>query len=251
MKITDILSMIRKTKKSSEFKGFTLIELLVVIAIIAILAAILFPVFAQAREKARQTTCLSNMKQTGLALFMYSEDYDEQFPTYTVRFDSTNDDYRYFTYASVFGFAWFCPYIPLEPYIKNKKMLLCPSDSGNNTFKNAVLNSNGNIPYGTSYGVNSALLSSNGGNPRPGVGVAVGSIEKTSDFIAMVETIVPMIDPAGAPSHVNIRHSNGSNIAFVDGHAKFYKIENGNYPWPNANNAYNMTQPLRAEVGRQ
>jgi len=61
-------------------KGFTLIELLVVIAIIAILAAILFPVFARAREKARQTSCLSNMKQIGLAFMMYTQDYDETLP---------------------------------------------------------------------------------------------------------------------------------------------------------------------------
>jgi len=80
-------------------KGFTLIELLVVIAIIAILAAILFPVFAQAREKARQSTCLSNMKQIGLALNMYIDDYDETYPTYD-------------------GAGGWLPYI-LSPYIKN------------------------------------------------------------------------------------------------------------------------------------
>jgi prepilin-type N-terminal cleavage/methylation domain-containing protein len=68
-------------------KGFTLIELLVVIAIIAILAAILFPVFAKAREKARQTSCLSNEKEIALAILMYTQDYDEKFPIYMVAAD--------------------------------------------------------------------------------------------------------------------------------------------------------------------
>src|SRR6266496_4052376 len=108
--------------------GFTLIELLVVIAIIAILAAILFPVFAQARDKARQATCLSNLKQVGLGLAMYNQDYDEKMPS-----------------VCSWGKAWnhgsaatLCP--PLEkakvpayfqdflvPYVKNEGIWYCPS----------------------------------------------------------------------------------------------------------------------------
>jgi prepilin-type N-terminal cleavage/methylation domain-containing protein/prepilin-type processing-associated H-X9-DG protein len=72
--------MLRRSHPHPHSHGFTLIELLVVIAIIAILAAILFPVFAQAREKARQTTCTSNLKQAGLAILMYAQDYDETLP---------------------------------------------------------------------------------------------------------------------------------------------------------------------------
>jgi len=107
----------------TERRGFTLIELLVVIAIIAILAAILFPVFARAREKARETSCISNLKQIGLAVHMYADDYDGMLP-----------------FAAEYPFAGPIPVVggispggqsivdSLAPYVKNKQVFRCPSD---------------------------------------------------------------------------------------------------------------------------
>jgi len=95
-------------KSRISFKGFTLIELLVVIAIIAILAAILFPVFAQAREKARQSACISNFKQIGLAVLQYNQDYDEYYPPSEV---STSGGGSFTT-----GYDW--TYV-VNPYVKN------------------------------------------------------------------------------------------------------------------------------------
>src|SRR5262245_57444332 len=96
-------------------KAFTLIELLVVIAIIAILAAILFPVFAQARERARNASCVSNLKQIGTAAMMYAQDYDEQFLPFGV----------YTGRPSPGTFVYWQTLI--QPYARNRGFTLCPS----------------------------------------------------------------------------------------------------------------------------
>src|SRR5471032_1752630 len=98
-------------------KGFTLIELLVVIAIIAILAAILFPVFARARENARRASCQSNLKQIGLGMLQYAQDYDERIPfgVFAGYGNSLPD-----------GIGWAGP---LYPYLKSAQIFVCPSDS--------------------------------------------------------------------------------------------------------------------------
>src|SRR5262249_40598825 len=104
------------TSPPKSVKGFTLIELLVVIAIIAILAAILFPVFAQAREKARSISCLSNEKQVSLAILQYVQDYDENMPN-GVMVDSSD--------IARAGLGW---YGQCYPYIKNAQVGKCPDD---------------------------------------------------------------------------------------------------------------------------
>jgi prepilin-type N-terminal cleavage/methylation domain-containing protein/prepilin-type processing-associated H-X9-DG protein len=193
-------------------RGFTLIELLVVIAIIAILAAILFPVFAKAREKARQSSCLSNTKQIVLGVLQYAQDYDETLP-----------------YASTWGEPtpknWF-DY--LEPYVKNTQIFRCPSQNGANgygwNYQNLGYRAAANdyrYGPGTSLGAiqQPAELIVLGDNPD----VASGQYGAGSVYIYGPTQVSP---PADGVGNVSGRHNEGGNYAFSDGHSKWLSRTN-------------------------
>lgn len=233
-------------------KGFTLIELLVVIAIIAILAAILFPVFARAREKARQSRCLSNLRQQGMATAMYLQDW-ESFPPFS--FISSGVPLRWFNL--------------IQPYMKNEDILTCLTAP--------QLKPGRNMGYGYNY----QYL----GNSRTdcwNVPVTDSMITTPAETIAIADSrgtgLKPCdnddpsdedytnpdcygnhgysIDPPTLPpcrfgegpnrpsssgrwSYIAPRHHEGANVALVDGHAKWFRLEplyldnrwwNGRYP---------------------
>jgi len=180
-------------------KGFTLIELLVVIAIIAILAAILFPVFARTRAKARQASCQSNLKQIGLAILMYIQDYDEQFPGHTGGPSS----------------AWDWP-VALVPYCKNAQIFHCPSAdiSGHMVIDGVDL----------SYGLNCYYLQFRSQATVVDVAGTIMAADSNGDNrigpdFATREARVP-----GCGHQLVARHSETLNITFVDGHVKAMKL---------------------------
>jgi prepilin-type N-terminal cleavage/methylation domain-containing protein len=116
----------RVTLRNSQKKGFTLIELLVVIAIISILAAILFPVFGRARENARRSSCQSNLKQIGLGMLQYTQDYDENYPL---------NGSNVFAHASEsFGRDQHSWRSLIFPYVKSEQLFVCPSNDDSKDF---------------------------------------------------------------------------------------------------------------------
>ncbi len=199
-------------------KGFTLIELLVVIAIIAILAAILFPVFARAREKARQASCLNNVKELALAVQMYAQDYDETLP--------------FSRHQTALG--WTPWTMILEPYIKNWQLILCPSGTqrwaSHSTRYHACSDGWGNW---TDYGANVNIM----GSSVPSA--ALAEIQYPSETVVMGDSDCTrdtadgwtysyawyISDVHRAYSFVPARHNEGANFAFCDGHAKWNKVQ--------------------------
>ncbi len=229
----------------SKSSAFTLIELLVVIAIIAILAAILFPVFAQAREKARQTACLSNSKQIGTALLMYIQDYDEAYPKHidcTATIPVADPTCPHDSWATM-----------AEPYIKTRDVFVCPSRSDiTYTYtKDATTRRLGGpytvMAYGMNYWLSSYFFPNVGG---PGIGLA--DISRPADTVWIAETgnakstpgagaylsypsyyggISLRTSPAygfdvkGVPARLTDRHNGGLNVVWCDGHAKWIRRE--------------------------
>ena len=188
-------------------KGFTLIELLVVIAIIAILAAILFPVFARAREKARQTSCLNNVKQMTLGHVMYAQDYDERLPASYLPGNPANYD------------NW---YEVLEPYLKNTQILACPSEISS---------------YWLGYGQNYSYLTSSwpGSGGYGSGGCPLALIGRPAETVLIADSGQHQVSSGGwswgmtyvitwarEPGNyfVYVRHNKTANVGFCDGHAK-------------------------------
>lgn len=207
--------------------GFTLIELLVVIGIIAVLAAILFPVFAQARESGRRTACLSNLRQLGLAFTMYAQDYDERLPAATdgKKGEKTEGGWIYYTKFPVSRNPKSADVTrgAIYPYVKDRRIYICPDDSlGQGA--------------GESYAVNSCLTDPTITGYRPGRALGSVTTSPAQITLLMEEASHQDEDPIWnelqrsstddgfqnieVGNFLTERHTGGSVLLFVDGHTK-------------------------------
>ena len=187
--------------------GFTLIELLVVIAIIAILAAILFPVFAKAREKARQTSCLSSNKQLGLGVLMYSQDYDERMPGR--RWTGTGVVSPFWVPFGWSEQCYECSLVHVYPYVKNMQLTVCPS-------KDVGRMGHGSIAMQCRFHW-----------------IKLADMDKPAEgpmiFDANCHWVNPYADRDGTGHNTcnggrigSDRHNGGMNVCYADGHAKWH-----------------------------
>jgi len=214
-----VASKMQSMLNTRKYSGFTLIELLVTIAIISILAAILFPVFARARENARRASCMSNLKQIALGVMMYTQDYDERFPRIGGKAP-----------ASIRPYGWADT---LQPYLKSTQILKCPSVGGDVTvpetldyveyFFNIMLNDgySGISTASVDFPTTTIMLGDGAkGNAR------YAEDGYTSNTGGMSAT--GCRQTAGSGYFVRLRtedarHLEGANFAFADGHVKWLK----------------------------
>ena len=202
-----------KTRAGSRAKGFTLIELLVVIAIIAILAAILFPVFARARENARRASCQSNLKQIGLGFIQYSQDYDENYPKSEL-YPATG----YLTWRGM-----------IYPYVKSTQIFTCPSNpavGGIKAIYDGGLQGTAGLPaFTVSYSVsaNDATDSTAYAIGKTSVR-AIAAFESVATTVLVGESTEPyptmVWDSITGPKANFAGHLSTMNVLFADGHVK-------------------------------
>ncbi|MEN6549308.1 MAG: DUF1559 domain-containing protein [Armatimonadia bacterium] len=228
------------TRLQNRRKGFTLIELLVVIAIIAILAAILFPVFAKAREKARQTSCLNNLKQIGTAFIQYAQDYDERMPLWGLNItqtDATMPGTLFITAYNGSTTGYLTSWMDITyPYIKNRQVFVCPS----------AVNREANAP---SYGYN-RLVSGYIGGPAP---KSLGQITRPAEIILCLDYAsrygsyanVGEYNTFKAAGNYVCPHNDGTNVNFCDGHSKWLSKTDVAFAdiSDNTNRSWNPTLP--------